>query len=175
MKDEIMKVSETLFDQCLVVETNVRKDERGTMEVFYQDHSELKQILGGFNLTEQRFYKMPKNAFFGIHRGPSKLISVIQGKGLDYIIDLREDSKTFKQYKTIELNEDDAKLVYVPAGFGHAFLSLSDNTIQAFAMDLKTIVGKSSPVNYQSPGINLELPVKDIIMADYDKNAESLI
>ena len=174
MKDEIMKVSETLFDKCLVIETNVRKDERGTMELFYQDHSELKHILGGFNLTEQRFYKMSKNAFFGIHRGPSKLISVIQGKGLDYIIDLREDSKTFKQYKTIELNEDDAKLVYVPAGFGHAFLSLSDNTIQAFAMDLKSVEGKTSPINYQSPGINLELPVKDIIMADYDKNAEIL-
>ena len=117
---------------------------------------------------------MPKNAFFGIHRGPSKLISVILGKGLDYIIDLREDSKTFKQYRTIELSGDIPRLIYVPAGFGHAFLSLSDNTIQAFAMDLKTIVGKSSPVNYQSPGINLELPVKDIIMADYDKNAEIL-
>ncbi len=169
-----MKVSETLFDKSLVIETNVRKDERGTMELFYQDHSELKQILGSFNLTEQRFYKMPKNAFFGIHRGPSKLISVIQGKGLDYIIDLREDSKTYKQYRTIELSGDIPRLIYVPAGFGHAFLSLSDNTIQAFAMDLKSIVGKSSPVNYQSPGINLELPVKDIIMADYDKNAESL-
>ena len=174
MKDEIMKVSETLFDKCLVIETNVRKDERGTMELLYKDDSEIKQILDGFNLTEQRIYKMKKNVFFGIHRGPSKLISVIQGKGLDYIIDLRGDSVTYKLYKTIELNEDDTKLIYVPAGFGHAFLSLSDNTIQAFAMDLKTIVGRSSPVNYQSPGINLELPVKDIIMADYDKNAEIL-
>lgn len=169
-----MKVSETLFDKCLIIETNVRKDERGTMELFYQNHSELKQILGVFNLTEQRFYKMPKNAFFGIHRGPSKLISVIQGKGLDYIIDLREDSKTFKQYRTIELSGDIPRLIYVPAGFGHAFLSLSDNTIQAFAMDLKSVEGKTSPINYQSPGINLELPVKDIIMADYDKNAEIL-
>ena len=169
-----MKVSETIFDKCLVIETTVRKDERGTMELFYKDDSEFKQIFDGFNLTEQRFYKMPKNAFFGIHRGPSKLISVIQGKGLDYIIDLREDSKTFKQYRTIELSGDIPRLIYVPAGFGHAFLSLSDNTIQAFAMDLKTIVGKSSPVNYQSPGINLELPVKDVIMADYDKNAEIL-
>ena len=169
-----MKVSETIFDKCLVIETTVRKDERGTMELFYKDDSEFKQIFDGFNLTEQRFYKMPKNAFFGIHRGPSKLISVIQGKGLDYIIDLREDSKTFNQYRTIELSGDIPRLIYVPAGFGHAFLSLSDNTIQAFAMDLKSIVGKSSPVNYQSPGINLELPVKDIIMADYDKNAEIL-
>ena len=169
-----MKVSETIFDKCLVIETTVRKDERGTMELFYKDDSEFKQIFDGFNLTEQRFYKMPKNAFFGIHRGPSKLISVIQGKGLDYIIDLREDSKTFKQYRTIELSGDIPRLIYVPAGFGHAFLSLSDNTIQAFAMDLKSIVGKSSPVNYQSPGINLELPVKDVIMADYDKNAEIL-
>ena len=169
-----MKVSETIFDKCLIIEATLRKDDRGIVEMFYKDDSEFKQILDGFNLTEQRFYKMPKNAFFGIHRGPSKLISVIQGKGLDYIIDLREDSKTFKQYRTIELSGDIPRLIYVPAGFGHAFLSLSDNTIQAFAMDLKSIAGKSSPVNYQSPGINLELPVKDIIMADYDKNAEIL-
>ncbi|MBP5528450.1 MAG: dTDP-4-dehydrorhamnose 3,5-epimerase family protein [Lachnospiraceae bacterium] len=170
-----MKVSETLFDKCLVIETNVRKDERGTMELLYKSDCEFEQILDGFNLTEQRIYKMQKNVFFGIHRGPSKLISVIQGKGLDYIIDLREDSKTFKQYRTIELSEDNPRLIYVPAGFGHAFLSLSDNTIQAFAQDLKSVEGKTSPVNYQSPGINLELPVKDIIMADYDRNAENLI
>ena len=170
-----MKVLETIFDKCLIIEATLRKDDRGIMELFYKDSPEFKQILEGYELSEQRIYKMQKNVFFGIHRGPSKLISVIQGKGLDYIIDLRGDSVTYKQYKTIELNEDDTKLIYIPAGFGHAFLSLSDNTIQAFAQDFKSVEGKTSPINYQSPSINLELPVKDIIMADYDRNAEMLI
>ena len=169
-----MKVLETIFDKCLIIEATLRKDDRGIMELFYKDDSEFKQILEGYELSEQRIYKMQKNAFFGIHKGPSKLISIIQGKGLDYIIDLREDSKTYKQYRTIELSEDIPRLVFVPAGYGHAFLSLSDNTIQAYATDL-TSAEQEPPINYQSPGINLELPVKDIIMADYDRNAEILI
>lgn len=168
-----MRITETVFDKCLVLEPDVREDIRGSMEVFYND-PEIKDVLNGFELTEQRIYKMPANSFFGIHKGPSKLISIIQGKGLDYLIDLRKDSETYKQYKTVELSGDVPKLVYVPAGFGHAFIALEDNTIQAFALDTKAPYENSRSINYMSSGIELKLPVDNVLMADYDKNAQML-
>jgi dTDP-4-dehydrorhamnose 3,5-epimerase len=169
-----MKIIETIFDNCLVLEPAIRDDSRGIMALFYCTVPEIKQILNDYHLTEQRIYKIKKNAFFGIHKGPSKLISVVHGYGLDYIIDLRQDSATYKHHQTIELDGNTPKIVFVPAGFGHAFLSLADDTIQVFAQDMQSPYTKSAPINYRSPGINLQLPVENLILSDYDRDADML-
>ena len=169
-----MRVMETVFDKCLIIEPDLRIDERATMTLLYRDDPEKKRLLGDFTVTEQRFYMMEKHAFFGIHLGPSKLLSILSGYGLDYLIDLRKDSPTYKQYRMIELSADMPRLVYVPSGFGHAFLALKENTMQAFAMDTKAPYEPASPVHYRSPGIELDLPIKDPILSDYDRNAKML-
>ena len=169
-----MKIIETIFDHCQIIEPTIRKDSRGSMELFYSNDIEMQQLLNDYHLTEQRVYRMPENAFFGIHVGPSKLISVIYGSGIDYLIDLRRDSETYKKHRAIELNGETPRIIYVPAGFGHAFLSLADNTIQAFAQDTQSPYVKSAPINYRSPGIDLKLPVEDIILSDYDRDAAIL-
>ena len=175
-----MKITETIFDSCYVIEPTSREDVRGAMEVFYQ-RDEMKNLLGGFEITEQRIYKMPrKHTFFGIHyqkrdKARGKLVTVIQGRGLDYIVDLREDSPSYKQYKMIELDEKIPRLVYLPAGFGHAFLSMEDQTIQMFAIDTCCGTGHSGIVSYRDSGIQLKLPVSDIILSDYDRNAGDFI
>ncbi len=169
-----MKVIKTIFDDCLVVEPTQRNDERCDMALLYSHEGEMKEIFHGFTLTEQRFYRMRKHAFFGIHKGPPRLVCIIAGKGLDYVVDLRKDSPTYKQYQTIELSGDAPKIVFIPSGFGHAFLSLAEGTIEAFGMDLGAPFEKSGPVNYKSPGIELKLPVSDVILADYDRDAAML-
>ncbi len=173
-----MKIIETIFDSCYLIEPEQREDARGTMSVFF-NRDEVAGVLKGFEISEQRIYKMPKkNTFFGIHfqkpgKAKGKLISVVQGRALDFIVDLRAGSPTFKQYKSFELNADCPRLVYLPAGFGHGFFTLEDNTIQAFAIDELAGGGASGIINYKDPEINLQLPVDDseIIISDYDKNA----
>ena len=172
-----MKIIETVFDKCFVIEPGVREDLRGKMEVLY-DNRELKDLLGGFEISEQRIYRMPcKHTFFGIHSqiiGRGKLISVVQGKALDYIVDLRPDSETYKAYKMIELDADIPRLVFIATGFGHGFLSLTDNTIQSFAVDGSSSKGGAPVVSYRDPSINLKLPCVDLILSDYDMNAAPL-
>lgn len=171
-----MKIIEKKFDSVLLLQPDGREDSRGTMQVFFSKKT-MTELPDGFNITEQRIYKIPqKHTFFGIHyqkaeTAKGKLISVVQGKALDYIVDLRPDSKTYKQYKSFELNEDSPLLVFIPAGFGHGFLTLEDNTIQAFAVDADFEKDNSGIVNYKDPEIGLKLPVDDIIISDYDKNA----
>ena len=171
-----MKIIEKIFDSVLLLQPDGREDSRGTMQVFFSKKT-MTELPDSFNITEQRIYKIPqKHTFFGIHyqKSPAargKLISVVQGKALDYIVDLRPDSKTYKQYKSFELNSDTPLLVFIPAGFGHGFLTLEDNTIQAFAIDADFEKDKSGIVNYKDPEIGLKLPVEDIIISDYDKNA----
>ena len=171
-----MKIIEKIFDSVLLLQPDGREDSRGTMQVFFSKKT-MTELPTGFNITEQRIYKIPqKHTFFGIHyqkteTAKGKLISVVQGKALDYIVDLRPDSKTYKQYKSFELNADTPLLVFIPAGFGHGFLTLEDNTIQAFAIDEDLGKTSSGIVNYKDPEIGLKLPVEDIIISDYDKNA----
>ena len=173
-----MKIIETIFDSCYLIEPDQREDSRGPMTVFF-NKNEMADLLDGFEISEQRLYRMPKkNTFFGIHyqkpgKAKGKLISVVQGRALDFIIDLREGSPTFKQYKSFELNADCPRLVYLPVGFGHGFFTLEENTIQAFAIDAAAGKGSSGIISYKDPEINLQLPVADsqIIISDYDKNA----
>lgn len=172
-----MKIVETIFDSCYLIEPDGRKDSRGSMSVFFNKNV-MADILDGFEISEQRLYRMPhKNTFFGIHyqkpgKAKGKLISVVQGRAVDYIVDLRQGSPTFKQYKSFELNADSPRLVYLPAGFGHGFLTLEENTIQAFAVDAQGCGDSSGIISYKDPEINLQLPVADseIIISDYDKN-----
>ena len=125
------------------------------------------------------FYKYPypyKNYYLNYQKpgkAKGKLISVVQGRAVDYIVDLRQGSPTFKQYKSFELNADSPRLAYLPAGFGHGFLTLEENTIQAFAVDVPGCGDSSGIISYKDPEINLQLPVADseIIISDYDKNA----
>ena len=171
-----MKIIEKIFDSVLLLQPDGREDSRGTMQVFFSKKT-MTELPDGFNITEQRIYKIPhKHTFFGIHyqkaeAAKGKLISVVQGKALDYIVDLRPDSKIYKQYKSFELNAEIPLLVFIPAGFGHGFLTLEDNTIQAFAVDADFEKDSSGIVNYKDPEIGLKLPIEDIIISDYDKNA----
>ena len=80
------------------------------------------------------------NVFRGVHlqggkKSQSKLVRVLSGKVLDIVIDLRKDSKTYLKIFFIELNAEKKNEIYIPAGCGHAFLSLKNNTILQYLID----------------------------------------
>lgn len=174
-----MRIKESLFDNVFVLEPSEKVDVRGTRIVGF-NKEEMRKLNIYFEIKEQRIYKMPKaGTFFGIHyqeltHPQAKLVSVIQGKGLDYIVDLRKDSLTYKEWKMVELSEEELKVIYIPAGYGHAFLSMEDNTIQMFAVNEYFMVGSTKQINYRDPEIGLELPINDVIVSYYDKNAPFL-
>lgn len=174
-----MRIKESLFDNVFVLEPSEKVDVRGTRIVGF-NKEEMRKLNIYFEIKEQRIYKMPKaGTFFGIHyqeltHPQAKLVSVIQGKGLDYIVDLRKDSLTYKEWKMVELSEEELKVIYIPAGYGHAFLSMEDNTIQMFAVNEYFMDGSTKQINYRDPEIGLELPINDVIVSYYDKNAPFL-
>ena len=101
----------------------------------------------------------------------TKFVTVIKGRGLDYIIDLREESSTYLQWESFELSEENAIAVLIPAGFGHAFISLQNDTIQFYSVDRSGNDAHSKQINYKDPKIGLELPITVSEISDYDLNA----
>lgn len=130
-----------------------------------------------FSIKEARIYSMPKEStFYGIHykeeNSPmTKLVTVIKGKGMDYVIDLRKGSPTYLQWESIELSEENALAVQIPAGLGHVFISLQKDTIQLYAVDRSGADAHSEHINYSDPQIWLKLPMPVSEISDYDQNA----
>lgn len=170
-----MEIERRIFDRALLISLPVRADLCGGMTSL--DMDTLKEVLPDFSIREERIYRMPKkNTFFGIHyqKEPhcqAKIVSVLSGKGRDFVVDLRPDSPTFQKWESIDLDGSEPKLVYIPEGFGHAFLSLEENTMQLFAVNAKFVKGYSRSIRFDDPDIGLDLPDVNLVLSEKDRTA----
>ncbi|MCR4658336.1 MAG: dTDP-4-dehydrorhamnose 3,5-epimerase family protein [Lachnospiraceae bacterium] len=160
-----------IFGKAKIYRLHTRVDSRGSLVYVFDENTV------DFKALETRIYSMPKEGtFFGIHyreeSSPmTKFVTVIKGRGLDYVIDLRKESPTYLQWESIELSEENAIAVLIPAGFGHAFISLQNDTIQLYSVDRNGSDAHSYHMNYKDPQIGLKLPVSVSEISDYDSGA----
>ena len=166
-----MGIIKEIFGKVRIYQLRSRVDSRGFMSYVFDEN------IYDFSIKEARIYSMPKEGtFFGIHyrdeRAPmTKFVTVIKGRGLDYVIDLRKESPTYLEWESIELSEENALAVLIPAGFGHAFISLQNNTIQLYSVDRSGDGAHSKQINYKDSKIGLKLPVPISEISDYDLSA----
>ena len=166
-----MELIRKVFDSVLVLNRRSRIDERGVMTVV-NDES-----IDGFRVKETRMYSMNvPGTFFGIHyrdeEDPmNRVVSVIKGRGMDYLVDLREDSPTYLKLEELELTEENALAVFIPSGIGHAFLSLEENTILSYSMDKSGKDSYAKTLNYLDEKIGLKPEIPIAVISDYDMTA----
>ena len=135
-----MKFNRTAIHDVIICEPNVRGDERGYfVETFRQD--KLETFLG-FNIDFCQDNESKSS--FGVLRGmhyqlppfaQTKLVRVIKGKVLDVAVDIRKGSPTFGKHVAVELSEENKKQLFIPRGFAHGFIVLSDEAILAYKVD----------------------------------------
>ena len=172
-----MHVINTDFDEVKIIRHEKMFDKRGfRTTVFKKDTFE--KIGFSFDIVEERIYCPQINAFFGIHfqNNPSsqnKLISLLSGVGLDFIIDLRRKSNTYKKWIKIELNSNENLMIFIPHGFGHAFLSKSENVKISYKID-EYHNEYSKAISYKDPEINLCIQINEELISDQDKYAPFL-
>jgi dTDP-4-dehydrorhamnose 3,5-epimerase len=133
-----MKVEKTNIHGLLIIEPDIFEDNRG---YFFESYNEekLNEIFKEIGLNEVRFVQdnhivSKRGVLRGLHfqKKPfeqGKLVRVVKGKVLDVVVDLRKDSETYRQWFSIELSAENKKMLWVPEGFAHGFLSLEDDTI----------------------------------------------
>ena len=102
------------------------------------------------------------------------MICCPRGKGRDYVVDLRKHSRTYKKWIWVDLDEESRRQVLVPPGYGHAFLSLEDRTQMIFRIDREFDPALSRTVSYKDKDLNISFPVKDPVLAPWDRDAPSL-
>ena len=160
----------------LLIEPTVHGDSRGYfMESFRQDL--LDDFLGyEVNFVQDNESKSSKGVLRGLHyqlppSAQAKLVRVIEGKVLDEAVDIRQSSPTFGQYVSKELSSDNRRQLFIPRGFAHGFVVLSESAVFAYKVD-----------NYYSPaddrgiafddkeiGIDWVLKSDELQLSDKDK------
>ncbi|STQ83764.1 dTDP-4-dehydrorhamnose 3,5-epimerase [Helicobacter fennelliae] len=166
----------TPLQSCFVIEPKPLRDERGYFERFFctQDFEEigLKKPIMQINHSKT----IGKGSVRGLHyQTPpfceTKIVRCIKGAIYDVAVDLRKDSPTFLQYFGIELNETNAKYLYIPEGFAHGFQSLSDE-VEIFYLATQAFCPEAdSAINALDPTINIKWQFEITNISTKDKNA----
>ena len=177
-----MRFTPQIIPDILLIEPNVHSDERGYfVETFKQKL--LDEALGyQVNFIQDNESKSnSKGVLRGLHFQlppftQAKLVRVIKGKVLDVAVDIRRNSLTFGKYVSVELSEKNKKQLFVPGGFAHGFIVLSEEAIFAYKVDAYYSAEHEEGIAYNDKDVNIDwhLLEKDIILSKADQNYSNL-
>lgn len=173
------KFIKTNIDDVLIIEQDVFGDNRG---YFMETYEERKFVEGGVKtkFVQDNQSKSTKGVLRGLHfqktHPQAKLVRVISGKVYDVAVDLRKDSPTYGKYVGLILSEENKKQFFVPKGFAHGFLVLSDEAEFVYKCDDFYYPEDEGNIAWNDPIIGIEWPLDEIEMinlSEKDKNASS--
>jgi len=175
-----MKVENADIQEVKIIEYQKKTDNRGFSYPIY-NKMQLEKAGICFEYTQEIIYFSEKSGtLYGIHfqnapKAQAKLLFCIEGRGIDYAVDLRKGSSTYLKWISVELSEDNRKQIYIPKGFGHVFISLQDNTRNVMRFDEPFDSLYSRQIAYNDPDIGIKYPIDTPILATYDINAPFLV
>jgi dTDP-4-dehydrorhamnose 3,5-epimerase len=102
--------------------------------------------------------------------GENKLVRCTRGAIYDVIVDLREESPTYRQWVGVELTADNFRMLFVPEQFAHGFITLQDNTDVAYQMSAKYVPGTEGALRWNDPAIGIEWPLEPTLLSEKDRN-----
>jgi len=172
-----MTISETSIKGLLVIKPQVFEDDRG---IFFESFN--------FKLWTQYFKGAPpifvqdneshsnKNVLRGLHfqsppHSQGKLVRVTQGAVLDVVVDLRKDSPTYKTHFKLLLSERNKKQLYVPEGFAHGFISLTDDAEILYMVSAFYSPEHEKTVRWNDPSIKIDWPMMPGVISEKDQLA----
>ncbi|HFO3477547.1 TPA: dTDP-4-dehydrorhamnose 3,5-epimerase, partial [Escherichia coli] len=126
-----MKIANTKLDGLLVIEPTVYEDERGFFYESYNEKKFMETIGASIKFVQDNHSKSSKGVLRGLHfqKNPyeqGKLVRCIRGEVYDVAVDIRKDSPTFGQWFGVNLSDENKKQLWIPEGFAHGFITLSD-------------------------------------------------
>ncbi|TRO67364.1 dTDP-4-dehydrorhamnose 3,5-epimerase [Christiangramia sabulilitoris] len=170
-----MQVEETPLKDCYLIKPRIFEDKRGIfLETYHRERfAELVRIDTEFVQDNQSVSS--HGVLRGIHYqkgdfAQTKLVRVIFGKVLDVVVDLRPDSPTYKQTYSTILDDENLHQLYVPKGFGHGFLTLSEKSVFAYKCDDYYKPGSEGGIIFNDPDLNIDwnFPEEKMILSEKD-------
>ena len=169
-----MEYIETDIKGVYVIEPRVFNDARGYfMETWKQ--AEFEEYIGKVQFIQDNESKSSRGVLRGLHyqkgdASQAKLVRVIKGRVLDVAVDIRRSSPTFGKHVMVELSEDNKRQFYIPRGFAHGFLVLSDEAIFIYKVDNSYAPQQDAGIRWNDPELGIEWPIdpKDVQTSEKD-------
>ena len=169
-----MKVRQTPLRGLLVLTAQIFKDSRGEFSESFNLRKIEEAGLPGV-WVQDNFSLSKKNVLRGIHyqitQPQGKLVRVTHGAVLDVAVDIRRSSETFGQHFAIELNGESGDMLWIPEGFGHAFLALTEQVGFAYKVTDYYSPASERTIVWNDPEIGVPWPVDpvEVIVSDKDR------
>ena len=175
-----MRIEQTPLKDCFIIHEKVHGDARGYFIETYNQR-DFKAATGlEIEFVQDNQSRSTKGVLRGLHmqRGSSaqaKLVRVLEGAVLDIAVDLRKGSPSFGQHYAIELTANNHKQFFVPAGFAHGFVVLSETATFFYKVDKFYEPGNEVGIMYNDKDLNIDwrLSESEIILSEKDKTLGS--
>lgn len=171
-----MQFTETPIPGVLIIDLQKRGDDRGFFaRQFCRNEFEQHGLATSF-VQVNTSLSGPRGTLRGMHyqlppKAETKVVRCIRGAFYDVALDLRPGSKTFGQSFGVELSAENRRMLYVPKGFGHGFITLADNTEAFYFVDEFYAPENERIVRWNDPRFNIRWPAAPESMSDKDANA----
>ncbi len=171
-----MKITPTNIPDVLLIEPQVFGDHRGYFLESY-NKSKLPKDIQNIDFVQDNESKSQYGVLRGLHFQippycQSKLVRVIEGIVLDIVVDIRKGSPTFGKHVSIELSAENKKQLFIPRGFAHGFVVLSETAIFSYKCDNYYSPDHDRGISFNDPSLNIDWKVilQECILSEKDKN-----
>ena len=174
-----MKITKTSISDLIIIEPKVFNDSRG---YFFEPYNKNKfdKLISKTNFVQDNESKSIKGVLRGFHfqKPPyeqAKLVRCVYGKVLDVALDIRKNSKTYGKFETVILSGKNKKQLFIPRGFAHAFLVLSDTALFSYKVDNIYNPDSDDGIIWNDMFLDVDWPFEesDLIISEKDKKLVS--
>jgi len=169
-----MKFVNTYIEGLSIIEPTVFGDNRGYFLESY-NKKKFEEAIGKISFVQDNESKSSKGVLRGLHfqkppYAQAKLVRCIEGKVLDIAVDIRDGSETYGEHITVELSGENKKQVFIPRGFAHGFLVLSESAIVAYKVDNNYTPVYDAGIRWDDPTLNIQWGVneREVLVSEKD-------
>jgi dTDP-4-dehydrorhamnose 3,5-epimerase len=169
-----MEYNETNIKGVYVIEPRVFKDDRGYFFEAWKE-AEFQEHIGPVDFIQDNESKSAYGVLRGLHYqkgdfSQAKLVRVIKGMVLDVAVDIRRSSPTFGQHVMVELSDANKRQFFIPRGFAHGFLVLSDEAIFTYKVDNVYAPQAEAGIRWDDPALGIEWPIdpQEVLTSEKD-------
>lgn len=175
-----MEYIKTDVEGVYILEPKVFNDARGYFFEAWKQ-ADFNRIVGKTDFIQDNESKSSYGVLRGLHYqkgaySQAKLVRVIKGRVVDVAVDLRKSSPSFGKHVMVELNDENKRQLFIPRGFAHGFLVLSDEAIFTYKVDNVYAPGHEASICWNDRDLGIEWPVdpRDMILSPKDLRAKRL-
>lgn len=168
-----MKVTQSKLEGCRIIEPRVFGDERGFFLETFQAQRYKEEAGINFEFLQDNHSRSCKGTLRGLHfqktKPQGKLVRVVLGEVYDVAVDIREGSATFGQWEAVTLSSDNKKQFWMPPGFAHGFVVLSDTADFEYKCTEYYDPSDESTILWSDPDLDIPWPILEPTLSEKDK------